>query len=98
MTVPTTASATRSQPRAHGRENPPVNPVRAAHAEFVIALAAHPPSRIPLFPDAADLEDRADHLKLVLKALTAYLAALLDDAAQNIPGGLDLGQIDALLF
>jgi hypothetical protein len=76
---------------------PPINPVRAAHAEFVTALAAHPPWRIPLFPDASDLEDRADHLKLVLRALTAYVAVLLDDAAQNVPGGLDLRQIDALL-
>jgi len=74
-----------------------IYPVRAAHAEFVIALAAHPPWRIPLFPDASDLEDRADHLKLVLGALTAYVTALLEDAAQNVPGGLDLRQIDALL-
>jgi hypothetical protein len=76
---------------------PPINPLRAAHAEFVTALAAQPPWRIPLFPDASDLEDRADHLKLVLRALTAYVTALLDDAAQNVPGGLDLRQIDALL-
>ena len=76
---------------------PAINPVRAAHAEFVTALAAHPPWRIPLFPDASDLEDRADHLKLVFRALTGYLTTLLDDAAQNVPGGLDLRQSDALL-
>ena len=53
--------------------------------------------RIPLFADASDLEDRADHLKKVLNALSAYLTTILDDTAQNIPGGLDLREIDALL-
>ena len=47
---------------------PSTNPVRAAHAEFVTALAGQPPWPIPLFADATDLEDRADHLKKVLNA------------------------------
>ena len=73
------------------------NPVRAAHAEFVTALAGAPPWPIPLFADAADLEDRADHLKKVLDAVSVYVTTILDDTAQNIPGGLDLRSIDALL-
>ena len=52
---------------------------------------------IPLDPDASDLEDRADHLKKVLSALSVYVTAILDDTAQNLPGGLDLRHIDALL-
>jgi hypothetical protein len=32
----------------------------------------------------------------VLNALPAYLTAVLD-TAQNVPGGLDLSQVDALL-
>ncbi len=76
---------------------PSTNPVRAAHADFVTAMAGNPPWPIPLFADASDLEDRADHLKTVLAALTVYVTAILDDTAQNVPGGLDLHQIDALL-
>jgi peptide subunit release factor 1 (eRF1) len=78
-------------------EKPPTNPVRAAHADFVTALAGLPPRPIPLFAYATDLEDRAEHLKKVLDALSVYLTAVLDDTAQNVPGGLDLRQIDALL-
>jgi hypothetical protein len=73
------------------------NPVRAAHVEFVAALAAQPPWPIPLDADATDLEDRADHLKKVLDALSVYVTAILDDTAQNILGGLDVRSIDALL-
>ncbi len=76
---------------------PSTNPVRAAHAEFVAAVAGHPPWPIPLYADATDLEDRADHLKRVLNAVSVYLTAILDDTAQNVPDGLDLRYIDALL-
>ncbi len=71
------------------------NPVQAAHAEFAAALAGHPPRAIPV--DAVDLEERADHLKQVLNALSAHVTAVLDDTAHNVPGGLDLGQVDAFL-
>lgn len=76
---------------------PSTNPVRAAHAEFVAAVAGHPPCPIPIYADASDIEDRADHLKTVLNVLSVYVTALLDDTAQNLPGGLDLRQVDALL-
>ena len=33
----------------------------------------------------------------MLNALSAYLTAILDDTSQNVPGGLDLRQVDALL-
>jgi hypothetical protein len=34
-----------------------------AHAEFIGALAGHPPRPIPIDADAIDLEDRADGLE-----------------------------------
>jgi hypothetical protein len=71
--------------------------VCAAHAEFIAALAGHPPRMIPLDADAIDLEDRADHLSQVLSALSAYVAVILDDTAQNAPGSLDLPHVEAVL-
>jgi hypothetical protein len=74
--------------------NPSTNPVRAAHAEFVAALAGHPPRRIPLKPDGFDVEDRVDYSKKVLIARSAYLIAILDHTAQIVPGGVDLRHVD----
>src|SRR5260370_12777648 len=73
------------------------SPVRAAHAEFAAALAAYPPRPIPVDADAIDLEDRADHLNKVLGALSVYVTVILDDTAQNVPGRLDLRDVEAIL-
>jgi hypothetical protein len=72
-------------------------PVRAAHAEFVAALTGHPPRPILLEADAIDLEDRADHLDKVFGAFSVYVAVILDDTAQNVPGSLDLRDAEGLL-
>ncbi len=77
---------------------PSTNPVRAARAEFVATLAGNPPRPIPVDTDAVDLEERADHLKQLLNALSAYLTAILDDTAQNVLGRLDRCQVDALVY
>ncbi|HEY1982451.1 MAG TPA: hypothetical protein VGH13_20435 [Xanthobacteraceae bacterium] len=76
---------------------PSTNSVGAAYAAFLAAVARHPPRTIPCAADAADLENRADHLNQLLTALSAYLNAVLADTAQNVAGGLDLRQFDALL-
>jgi hypothetical protein len=76
---------------------PFTNSVRAAHADFVTAMAGNPPRPIPLFADSSDLEDRVAHPKTVLDAVSVYVTAILDDTAQKVPGGLDPRQIDALL-
>jgi hypothetical protein len=78
-------------------ERRPTEPVRAAHAEFVTALAEHPPRPIPVAVNAANLDDRADHLATVLIAVSVYMTTLLEDTAQNVHGGLDLRSVDALL-
>jgi hypothetical protein len=79
-----------------GSAGPPTSHITAAHAEFVAALARHRPRSLPVDTDAGDLEDRADHLDKVLAAISIYLTAVLDDTAQNVPGGLDLRQINVL--
>ena len=72
-------------------------PVRTAYAEFLAALGEHPPRPIPILADPVDLRDRADHLNQVVDGLAAYLTVILDDAAQNTPGGLDLSDAEAIL-
>ena len=69
------------------RGQPPksTNPVRAAHAEFVAALAGNAPHAIHSALDPTDLDDRAHHLQKVLAALHVYVAAITTDLAQNIP-------------
>jgi hypothetical protein len=69
----------------------------AAHVAFVAVLAGYPPRTIPLDADAIDLEDRADHLGKVFGTLSAYLAVILDDTAQNVPGRLDLPYAEGIL-
>ncbi len=81
--------------RANGK--PFRSPALAAHGAFVAALVEHPPHTIPLDADALDLEDRADHLGRVLAAFSVYLAVILDDTAQNVPGTLDLPHVEAVL-
>ena len=76
---------------------PSTNPVRAAHGAFLSALVGPPPRPVPVYASAIDIEDRAEHLGKVLGASSAYLLAILDDIAGNVPGGLDLRQVDALL-
>jgi hypothetical protein len=86
-----------NQPRDSGSAKPPVSPVRAAHAEFVAALTGHPPRPIPIVADPIDLEDRAGHLSKVLSVLSVYVSVILDDTAQNLPGGLDLRDAEGSL-
>jgi hypothetical protein len=73
------------------------NPIRAAHAKLIALLTAHPPRPILIDPDAADFQDRADHLYEVFSAVSVYLSLILDDTAQNTPGGLNLVHIEAVL-
>ncbi len=76
---------------------PSTGSVRAAHAELIAGLVRYLPRSIPVDARAIDLEDRADHLNTVLNALSVYLTAIFDDTAENVAGGLDLCQINALL-
>jgi hypothetical protein len=71
--------------------------VRAAHTEFVAALAGNPPNPIYADLDSEDLDGRADHLEKVFAALHVYFTAIISDTAQNIPGAtLDRRYLDKL--
>jgi hypothetical protein len=84
-------------PHVRKNTNPSTCPIRAAHAEFIATLKGQGPRAIPLDVDAVDLKDRADHLNKVFNALSVYVTAILDDTAQNAPGGLDFGDVGAAL-
>jgi len=72
---------------SRGRPPKSTSPVRAAHAEFIAALAGNIPHPIYAGADPDDLDGRADHLERLLKTLHAYVAVIIGDTAQNIPGG-----------
>jgi hypothetical protein len=86
-----------TQPGDRAGAKPSASPVLSAHSLFVTALSWHPPRAIPLDADALDLEDRADHLGDVFSAFSVYIAVILDDTAQNVPGTLDLPHVEAIL-
>jgi hypothetical protein len=71
---------------SRGRPPKSTNPVRAAHSEFVAALAGNVPHPIHSDAGSEDLEGRADHLEKVFAALHVYLTAIIPDMAQTIPG------------
>ena len=70
---------------SRGRPPKSTSPVRAAHTEFVAALAGNVPHPIHSDGDSEDLEGRADHLEKVFAALHVYLTAIIAETAQGIP-------------
>jgi hypothetical protein len=82
---------------SRGRPSKSMCPVRAAHTEFVAALAGNAPHPIYADVDSEDLDGRADHLEKVFAALHVYLTAIIADTAHNVPGGtLDRRYLDNL--
>jgi hypothetical protein len=82
---------------SRGRLSKSTNPVRAAHAELITALAGNIPHLNDAGTKAGDLDRRADHLEKVFAGLHAYLGVIIGDTAQNIPGGtLNSLYLDAL--
>jgi hypothetical protein len=72
------------------------DPLRSAHAQLLAALGSGPPQPLPLWVAASDLEERAEHLRELLGAVSAYLRVLLGDVMLNVPCELDLRSIEAL--
>ena len=71
--------------------------MRAAHTEFVAALAGNAPHPIRSDANWEALEGRADHLEKTIAALHVYLSAIITEAAQDIPAStLDRRYLDGL--
>jgi|ERR1700730_1955110 hypothetical protein len=73
---------------SRGRPPKSTNPERAAHIQFVSALAENAPR--PLHPEtnSEDLEGRADHLEKLFAALHVYLSAIIAETAQDVPASI----------
>src|SRR3974377_158275 len=71
------------------------NGVRAAHTEFIAALAGNAPRPIR---SGEALESRADHLQKVFAALQVYVTAIIAEIGEKTPGStLDHQYLDQLL-
>ena len=82
---------------SRGRPSKSTSSVRAAHTEFVAALAGNAPRPIRSDTDWKALETRADHLEKVFAALHVYLTAVIAETAQDIPvSTLDRRYLDSL--
>jgi len=82
---------------SRGRAPKSTTQVRAAHTEFVAAIAGNVPHLIHSHVHPEELEQRADHLDKVFAALHVYITAIIADTAHNIPGGkLDRRYLDNL--
>jgi hypothetical protein len=82
---------------SRGRPLKSTAPVRAAHTEFVAALAGNVPRPLCSETDPEGLEGRADHLEKVFAALHVYLTAIVAEAAQDIPAStLDRRYLESL--
>jgi hypothetical protein len=71
---------------SRGRPPKSTSAVRAAHTEFIAALAGNPPPAIHADVGSDDLDSRANHLEMVFAALNVYLTAIIADTAGNVPG------------
>src|SRR4051794_10122582 len=67
------------------------------HAALLSALAENRPRPMPLHTQPIDLEGRGEHLEKLLAAVAGYLSEILEDTAENVPGGLELKYIKGAL-
>jgi hypothetical protein len=73
------------------------NTVRAAHTEFIAALAGNAPHPIRSDAYSEAIEGRADHLEKTIEALHVYVSAIIAEAARDIPANtLDRRYLDGL--
>lgn len=75
----------------------PTGILYAAHAELIATVSGQAPYPTPINAGEIDIENSADALNELLDATSVYLTAVLDDLAQNVPGSLDIRQINALV-
>src|SRR5258706_9733134 len=83
VTTMTRAPALAALPRERITARQIASEIRGAHAHLIARLAAVPPNMINPFlqADEDDLQLRADHLRVVLRAAADYVGAFMRDTA-----------------
>ena len=71
--------------------------IQAAHIDLIGALAVLKPHTIIGNADAADLRERADHLREVFRAVTGYVNAVITDSADSATATIDRKEIAAIM-
>jgi hypothetical protein len=83
---------------SRGQAPKSTNLARAAHTEFVAALAGNVPHPIRSDAGCEALKSRADHLQKVFAALQVYVTAIIAEIGEKTPGSaLDRQYLDQLL-
>jgi hypothetical protein len=78
-------------------EPPKSTSPRAAHTEFVAAIAGNPPPPIRSNSRVKEVERRADHLQRIFAALHVYSTAMVAEIAEKIPDSkVDRHYLDSL--
>ena len=83
--------------RAPGTRPAALSTVQAAHIEMIGALAVLKPHNIIGNADALDLQDRADHLRDVFRAVAGYVNAVITDTADNATAMIDRREVAAIM-
>ena len=81
-------------PTTGGSTRPSTTAISATHADAT--LSGRPPLPIPVDTRGIVFEERAD-LDKVLNPISVCVAEILEGVAENVLGGPDLRQIDAVL-
>ena len=83
---------------SRGQAPKSTNLARAAHTEFVAALAGNVPRPIRSDTDCEALDSRTDHLQKVFAALQVYVSTIIAEIGEKTPGStLDHQYLDQLL-
>jgi|GEM_PF-1590987 len=80
------ASASAVRRAIPARDRTPAPTIRIAFSDLLVALADNHPVNIIGEADAADMEERADHMQAVLSAVEKYAEAVLADAKYRTSG------------
>src|SRR5215831_4697120 len=94
----TMANSSTTMTRAPGARPVATFPsIQAAHIDLIGALAVLKPHAIIGNADAADLHERADHLREVFRAVTGYVNAVITDTADSATATIDRKEIAAIM-
>jgi hypothetical protein len=63
------------------------SPLQAAHSNLIAAIAGFKPHHVIGDCDVQDVEERADHVRSILKVVAAYVMEIASDTSDRMPFG-----------